>query len=658
MKFFSHRKYRAGTPEMKRRSLKKIFTSGVISVSPDTPVSEAISLMVNNRISCMIVVENRKPVGIFTERDFVQAVYRGHHSSELEIRELMSKPVVTARSDTNIYEAYNLLETNKIRHLAIVNSRGDLVGLVTQSDIMKSLGAEYFVEIKSISKIMTKNVVSVGRSYLLRDAVSLMAKYSISCIVVEENKCPAGVLTERDVVRLFRSGQDMENAEIGSVMSSPVLTISTDASVHEAAMIMAGKKIRRLIVVDRKGMIAGLITQHDIVRQIEDRYIEFLKEIIRGKEEVLQKTQKILSEKIVLENILRSSTDLAIVAVDLNFNMVYCNPVAEKVFGHTTEEFTGRAINGFDAYRNTFQIPFEDALERIHDEGECRYTTELKRDDGMRYFASKISGIWDNNGSLVGFVLMSQDITERRRLEEELLKAQKLESIGVLAGGIAHDFNNLLTGIINCISLAKSNIENKDKISESLLMAEKASRLAKDLTQQLFTFAKIGEPVRKTISIVDLIKDSISFSPDDLNAVCEVSISPDLWHVEVDAGQISRVIHNMVINAREAMPKGGTIKIFAENILVSPKDGIPLKEGRYVKISIQDQGVGVPHMHLQKIFDPYFTTKKKGSKKGTGLGLAICYSIIKNHDGHIAVESEIGVGTTFSVYLPASQILF
>ncbi|HEX8949902.1 MAG TPA: CBS domain-containing protein [Dissulfurispiraceae bacterium] len=643
---------------MKKKSLEKIFTSDVISVSPHTSVSEAISLMEGNRISCMVVVEDGKPAGIFTERDFVQAVYRGNHADTLEIRELMTSPVITADIDTNIYEAYSILEANKIRHLVIVEANGELAGLVTQSDIMKSLGAEYFVEIKSVSKIMTKNVVTVQKDFRLIDAVSLMAKYSISCIVVEEGRRPLGVLTERDVVRLFREGEDKVDTRIGGVMSSPVRTISSEASVHEAAMVMSREKIRRLVAVDPEGLIAGLVTQHDIVRQIEDRYIEFLKEIIRGKEEVLQRTKKILSEKIVLENILRSSSDLAIVAVDLNFNVVYFNPFAEKIFGCRAEEVVGRPITGLDSGEKPYSFGFQKALEKVQEEDEYTYTIELKKEEGVHYISSKVACIRDNNSHLVGFVLMSQDITDRKRLEDEFLKAQKLESIGVLAGGIAHDFNNLLTGILNCVSLAKSNLDSKEKVLESLAMAEKASRLAKDLTQQLFTFAKIGEPVRTPMPLDRLIRDSMGYSPEDLNSKYELSIAPDLWQVEVDEGQIKRVVHNLVLNAREAMPRGGMIMIRAENTMVSTKDSLPMKEGRYVKVSIVDQGIGVPQGHLQKIFDPYFTTKKRGSRKGTGLGLAICYSIVKNHDGHITVESELGVGTTFCIYLPASHALF
>lgn len=643
---------------MKERSLRKVFTSNVISVSPDTPVSEAVSIMEKNRISCIIVARDKKPLGIFTERDLVMAVHYQGHLDGLAIGELMSKQLITTNINTNIYEAYSLLETNRIRHLVIVDSNGDLAGVITQSDIMKDLGVEYFVEIKNISKIMTRNVVTVERDFLLKDAIARMAQYAISCIVVEEHRHPAGILTERDVVRLFKSGIDMEHVRIGEVMMHPVRTISSSAPVHEAAMVMNREKIRRLVVVDKDGRIAGLITQSDIIKRMEERYIEFLKEIIRGKDEVLQETKKMLSEKIVLENILRSSTDIAIVAIDLDFRIVYYNPVAEKIFGYKKDRVIGRTVMELHTERKVDPFLFERAVEMIKKEGSYKYTFEYKREGEVRFIESAISGILDSNNSLAGFVLMARDITAHKKLEGELLKAQKLESIGVLAGGIAHDFNNLLTGILNCISLSKSLVKPEDKVFESLSMAERASRLAKDLTHQLFTFAKIGEPVKKVTSIAEIIKDSAGLVPSDFNAKCEISIPDDLWLVDVDKGQMNRVFYNLIINAKEAMPRGGIIKITAENINISTKDGLPLKSGRYVKVSVQDQGHGIPRRNLQNVFDPYFTTKQRGNKKGAGLGLAICYSIIKNHDGYITVTSEEGVGTTFYLYLPASPRLF
>jgi PAS domain S-box-containing protein len=266
------------------------------------------------------------------------------------------------------------------------------------------------------------------------------------------------------------------------------------------------------------------------------------------------------------------------------------------------------------------------------------------------YMEAHAYPIFDDAGKVIMAVEHVRDITERKRLEEELRKAHKLESLGVLAGGIAHDFNNLLTGILGNVSLAKVVIDSKDKALKRLDEAEKAVGRARDLTQQLLTFSKGGAPVKKTASMEQIVMDSASFVLRGSNVKCEFIVPQPVWSVEADEGQMNQVINNLVINADQSMPEGGTIRIRIENITVGQKEIITVDEGRYVKISIEDQGVGISKEYLQKIFDPYFTTKQKGS----GLGLSSVYSIINKHDGYINVESEVGIGTTFQVYIPAS----
>jgi PAS domain S-box-containing protein len=259
----------------------------------------------------------------------------------------------------------------------------------------------------------------------------------------------------------------------------------------------------------------------------------------------------------------------------------------------------------------------------------------------------------DAEGRPTGIISAARDITERKWMEAELLKVQKLESIGVLAGGIAHDFNNILTGILGSISLASMHVETgktTDKVIERLAGAERACMQAKDLTQQLLTFSRGGLPIKKMASIGELLKDSAIFASRGSNVRCEFSIPDDLWPAEIDEGQMNQVIGNLVINADQAMASGGIVKVRAENMIIKAEYGLPVKEGEYVKISIEDHGIGIPEDDLPKIFDPYFTTKKRGS----GLGLSTSYFIVRNHDGHITAESQMGVGTTFHIYLPAS----
>ncbi len=249
-----------------------------------------------------------------------------------------------------------------------------------------------------------------------------------------------------------------------------------------------------------------------------------------------------------------------------------------------------------------------------------------------------------------GAIITSIDLTEHKTLVRELLKIEKLDSIGVLAGGIAHDFNNLLAAILGNLYLAKKYTSESDKVFARLTDIGKAALQARDLTMQLLTFSKGGAPIRETAPIAELIESSTSFALRGSNVKCEHFLPDNLWPVEVDSGQFSQVIHNLVINADQAMPDGGVITIRAQNCVVSAKDMLPLKEGRYIKLSIEDQGAGIPSEHLEKIFDPFFSTKEKGS----GLGLAAAYSIIKNHDGLISVDSRPGTGTTMYIFLPAA----
>lgn len=242
---------------------------------------------------------------------------------------------------------------------------------------------------------------------------------------------------------------------------------------------------------------------------------------------------------------------------------------------------------------------------------------------------------------------------EHKQLEAELIKAQKLESIGILAGGIAHDFNNLLTSIMGNISLAKMSLKPEDRIFVLLDKAEKISLRASALSNHLITFSTGGMPKKKPILLSDLIKDTVHLSLSGSNIRSEFAIDRDLAIVNVDEGQIHQAIHAIVQNAKESMPRGGVISVTAGNLVIGQNDVLPLPPGTYIRISIRDRGVGISAENLPKIFDPYFTTKEMGSQKGMGLGLAICYSIMKNHEGLITVESQVNEGSTFHIHLPA-----
>jgi PAS domain S-box-containing protein len=251
-------------------------------------------------------------------------------------------------------------------------------------------------------------------------------------------------------------------------------------------------------------------------------------------------------------------------------------------------------------------------------------------------------------------LLVIRDISDRSKSEREIERTRQLESIAALSGGIAHDYNNLLTAIIGNISLAQTYLDPDDRVFLLLSQALTASKTAKDLTQKLITFSKGGSPDKKIAEVAKLVKNATEFTLSGSNLKCDFYFPDNLWPVEVDNRQIGQAIHNVIMNAREAMPEGGLLGVKAENV-TSNDDLSNLRKGKYVKISISDHGKGISQKNLDKIFNPYFSTKKIGNKKGTGLGLSICHSIIRKHGGNVTVESKHRQGTTFHIYLPSAN---
>ena len=284
--------------------------------------------------------------------------------------------------------------------------------------------------------------------------------------------------------------------------------------------------------------------------------------------------------------------------------------------------------------------------------GLSNHTALVDKDGVKRLIADSAAPIKDGEGNTAGVVMVFRDVTQQRIMEEELLKAQKLESVGILAGGIAHDFNNLLTGVLGNIALAKMLTHPTEDVFQILDEAERASKRAAELTKQLLTFSKGGAPVKKMTQLDEMIVDTTRFALRGSRVKAVFRIAPDLYPMNADEGQISQVIHNMVLNASQAMPEGGVIEIVAKNVDAETSRNVSLPPEPHVAIAIRDQGPGIPNALQDKIFDPYFTTKENGS----GLGLAAAYSIVRNHDGQIRLKSTEGHGSTFTVYLPATMV--
>jgi len=367
--------------------------------------------------------------------------------------------------------------------------------------------------------------------------------------------------------------------------------------------------------------------------------------------------QEIAADKESLAVTLRSIED-GVITTDVQGKIIMINNAGENLTGWTSKEAIGQPLKS--VYNIAIDLAAQARAQRTGSRNEAQSillsmpeNATLRSREGREHVIEQVaSPIRDSKNEVAGVVLVFRDITERQRNEAERRKAETLEQLGLLAGGIAHDFNNLLTAIIGNISLASLLLPPDDEMGTRLNDAKNASMRARDLAQQLLTFARGGAPIKKTASIGKLIQDTVSFSLRGTHSRSEFLFGADLWPAEIDPGQISQVIANLVVNADQAMPNGGTLRVscdnFSYNSDISP--AIPdLLPGDYIRISIRDEGVGIPEDCLKRIFDPYFTTKPKGN----GLGLATTYSIIKNHNGLICVDSKAHFGSTFTLYLPA-----
>lgn len=391
--------------------------------------------------------------------------------------------------------------------------------------------------------------------------------------------------------------------------------------------VITGVMSGRIIIIE------GVPCVLNIARDITDR--KKAEEALLASETKFRTLFDKMQEGFALHEIVFDGSGLP-----LDFRIVDVNPAFERITGVRKPDVIGRTI------REIFPTINDDWI------GEYR---QVARDGSPRRFWSysrRFNRYFDvhayipANGRLA---VIFSDVTEQKKLQDELIKTQKLESLGLVAGGIAHDFNNLLTGILSNISFARMRIDRDHPVAAPLEQSEKATLRAAELTRQLLTFAKGGEPVKKQVALSRLVRESASFVLRGSNVDCSFRIEESAPPVDVDEGQISQVVTNLIINADQAMPEGGTMDIAIEECRVTAETG-NLEPGSYVKLAIADKGCGIPESDLVRIFDPYFSTKAHG----TGLGLTSAYSIVKRHGGHIEVSSRIGEGSIFSVYLPIS----
>jgi len=362
------------------------------------------------------------------------------------------------------------------------------------------------------------------------------------------------------------------------------------------------------------------------------------------------------AEKERLAVTLGSMTE-GVITVDPDGLVLFINRAAADLTQWEGSESVGHPVSEVCVLQNAktgvrTTLPVREVLEAGINAELPPNTVMRGRSDRIRMVEGRVVPIANISSKRVGAVLVLRDVTERQRMEEKLQNAAKMESVGILAGGIAHDFNNILTAIMSNLSLLQLDMGDMPEQGPLVDEAVRATKRAADLTLQLLTFAKGGDPVRTAVQLPEIVKEAATFAHRGSGVRSEFQMPDDLWAANVDKAQISQVIQNLVINATQAMPEGGTLRIEASNAHVPPGSHGVLAEGDYVCIAVADTGAGIAPEHLNRIFDPYFTTKLQGH----GLGLATVFSIIKRHQGHIEVGSVVGKGTVFTFWLPAAPL--
>lgn len=529
-----------------------------------------------------------------------------------------------------------------------------------------------------IKTLKTGSTRNLEYTLLRKDDSTFLGELSASLIKDSEGKPQAFVACTRDITERKENERKLKEREAFNFALfnySPVETIVVDRKGKVIKSNLAKRRSGNRIPEIGNIMYRDYGSKHEInmfkelinciktgknkefpQMKYEDKYLSisiapFSEGAIIISEDI---TERIRAEKALKESeerfrsIVETIPSLLIITNEKGEN-IYVSPNCKDITGYPKEELEGKLVSwihkdDLEKAKEIFRIAFAE-----HKGGRNFEYKAVKKDGKIWYASSSWEPIVDEKGEFEGFVLQTIDISDRKIMEEEIAKAQKLESIGILAGGIAHDFNNFLTGIIGNISLAKLKLDPKDEVYEILTESEKAAQSAKSLTHQLLTFSKGGVPIKEKAKIEELIRESANFVLVGSNVKCEFDFQKDLWEVHIDKGQMNQVINNIILNASESMPRGGNITIKAENTEIGRHGKIPLEKGKYVKVTIRDTGIGILREHLPKIFDPFFTTKQRGS----GLGLSTVFSIIQKHKGFVYADSESGIGTSFHIYLPA-----
>ncbi len=686
---------------MTGRLLGEIITPNVISVTPQSLIADSLTLMRDKRISCVVAVDaDMKPVGILTERNILwAAAHRGPEFSAGPVSGLMSSPVTTIAENAYIYEAYHLLAKKRVRHLVVTDADGRAMGVITQSNMVQQLGYDYLSEVKTVSQIMSAEVITAPGDICAREAVKRMADRSISCIVVARDKRPAGILTERDVVRLLCGAPGLGRLKLYDIMSCPVLTIDKDRPAYEAALIMKRRNVRRLAVVDDDHILMGLVTQSDIVKGLESNYVRTLKNVLREKDVMLEEAGRNLVEKTVfLDNILRSSMGMAIAAADERFRVTYFNPEAERFFAVKAQDVIGRDLREAHVALGVDLSRLMRSVDQVGPEVSPEFYFRGGRPGPDSVHQARVSGIWDKDLNLCGYLLTIMDVTERERAREAVSRLtldlenqvvlrtrdlarkarlleqanERLTSLDELKSSflssVSHELRTPLTSLLGFAKLVSRDFEKHfaPLAVHDPALSKKAERTLKNLdvlveeggrlTRLINDFLDLSriESGRmqwrdKRVNLRDVVERAViaaqGFFAGKPEVACVMEIKGESPDVYADPDRLEQVLLNLIGNAAKFTSRGSV------RVVIEPQDGV-------VRVSVIDTGVGFPKDEADRIFDKFHQAGREaeGGKphKGTGLGLAICREIIERYGGAIWAESEPGNGARVVFEFPAT----
>ncbi len=685
-----------------RYSLGKSLFESHLTVTPDTLVSDVVRLLsmqecacchcsmsksVRQRQGCVLIVEDSRLVGIFTESDAVKLMASQVDFTTIQIASVMQRQVITLTQtdSTNISTALSLLRDHDISYLPVLNEQGILQGLITSASLLQVLSTweeEQVVlcqKLDAVKESLRQAEAEIERRVEERTFELLRANVRLEQEIIERNRAEAALreseerfrtMADTAPVMIWVAGIDkLYNYFNKSWLEFTGRTLEEEVGsgwlnrVHPDDYGYCLDKYFTSFQMQQSFSMEYRLQRHDgEYRWIFDigtprfnpdgSFAGFIGSCIDISDRKSSE-QKIREQAALLD----VATD-AIFVRSLDSEIFYWNKGAERLYGWSAEEVIGKSATKI-LYKDV-SLQLEVALKTVAETGVWQGQLNKVHKNGKDIIVeSHWTMVFDAVGQPKFILTVDTDITDKKLLEAQFLRTQRLESLGILASGIAHDLNNILTPILAIAQLLPLTLPKIDERNQNMLhILEANTKRGADLVKQILSFARGGEGKRTLIQVKHLIVDIEKIVKGTFPKSIEIqrNILDTLWTVKGDATQLHQVFMNLAVNARDAMPNGGTLTITAENQLIDTNYAamnIEAEAGAYVVVTFSDTGLGISSGILDKIFDPFFTTKELG--KGTGLGLSTVHSIIKNHHGFIEVRSQVNSGSSFRVYLPASK---